>query len=107
MQESHRLIYQDTVSMPEHHHFYQTWQSLRQAQRLKTPAKKFIDNQKLETGEHLQLYIQISNLTVYKISKVTAYCMFSMDARRTLLSGSSFFPSRPKLNCSNKNHFIK
>jgi len=40
--------------------------------------------------------------TMCKTSKVTAYCMFSIEARRTLLSGSSFFPSRPTLNCNNK-----
>jgi len=40
--------------------------------------------------------------TMCKTSNVTAYCMFSIDARRTLLSGSSFFPSRPMLNCSEK-----
>jgi len=29
---------------------------------------------------------------------VTAYCMFSIDARSTLLSGSFFFPSAPTVD---------
>ena len=38
--------------------------------------------------------------TMCKTSKVTAYCIFSIDARRTLLSGSSFFPSKPIITCN-------
>ena len=40
----------------------------------------------------------ISQPTVCNTSIVTSYCMFSIDARSTLLSASFFFPSGPTTN---------
>lgn len=98
--------YLDIVSEPEALHSYQTLQSLGQDQKLRKPEhmwRKMRTNktsQKMVMKEITKAFLQLKkSVTVYRTSKVTAYCMFSMEARRTLLSGSSFFPSRPKLNC--------
>lgn len=101
--------YLDTELVPVVHHSYQTWQSFEQDQKQRRPNTGQRKERKWQITVlvevlYRQIKVAFSN-TMCSTSKVTAYCMFSIDASKTLLSGSSFFPSRPKLNC-NDNKWI-
>lgn len=93
------LSHQDTGSKLEDLHSYRTWRFLGQAQMRKRPKHKNRFTVRNEPITMSKGFSCLKVVTVCKTSKVTVYCMFSMEASRTLLSGSIFFPSTPRLNC--------